>query len=214
VKKIDLHTCENELKKRWELPYLWGKKQNDEWDNYSKFIYEIDYWEQLLLKINQVSKDKNLNNSGFLNYSANRWYNFKSAMALESIFTQLEGVVPTLNHKNKLVDFHIAEIEFDHKTSVFPKAFGHNLIYAQQYPKSLITWLYKNQSTQGRQHFANRLFLIVYSEKGNHWKLKAEISWLKKIIEDYVANFKEKELHKIEIQPGKAVFSDIIWAIK
>lgn len=214
MKNIDLHTCENELKKRWELPYVWGKKQNDEWDNHSKFIYETDQWEQLLVKIKQVSKDRNLNHSEFLNYSANRWYNYKSAMAVEFIFSQLEGVQPNLNFRNKLIDFNLKGIDFDLKSSVFPKAFDRNLLYAQQNSEKLINWLYTHQSTQGRQHFANRLFLMVYSENGDHWKLKAEISWLKKIIEDYVANFEKDKLHKLEFQPGKPVFSDIIWGIK
>ena len=135
-------------------------------------------------------------------------------MAVESIFTQIEGVKPNINPRNKLIDFNLGGLDFDLKTSVFPRAFGQSLLYAKKNPENLITWLYNNQSTQGRQHFANRLFLIVHSEKEDHWKLKAEISWLKHIIEDYVANFKEEQLKKIEFQSGKPAFSDIIWAIK
>ena len=214
MKKFDLNSIEEELKKRLDSPYEWGRKQNDVWDKKSNFIYEIKDYETLRLKISEVSENSDLNKNDFFNYSSNRWFNFWSAMAVEQIFTEIEGIQSNINSKNRLIDFNFFGIDFDHKTSVFPTGFGQNLEFAQKYPEKLIAWLYKNQSTQQRQHFDNRLFLVVYAKNGQHWKLKAEISWLKLIIEKYVATFETSQLIRFEFHPGKATFSDIIWAIK
>ena len=214
MKKFDLNRIENELKKRLDSPYEWGRKQNDVWDKKSNFIYEIKEFESLKSKIVEVSENCELNKNDFLNYSSNRWFNFWSAMAVEQIFTELEGIQSNINSKNRLIDFNFFGIDFDHKTSVFPNGFGQNLEFAQKHPEKLITWLYKNQSAQQRQHFDNRLFLVVYAKNGQHWKLKSEISWLKQIIEKYVVTFETSELKRFEFQTGKTTFSDIIRAIK
>ncbi|MGB8705437.1 MAG: hypothetical protein WCD31_10445, partial [Gillisia sp.] len=155
-----------------------------------------------------------LNREKFLNYSINRWYNFVSSQAVESIFTSIEGVTGAENSKDKIKDFNLKGIDFDHKTSVFPKAFGHTLEYALKNPKELIEWLYQHQSSQQRQHFANRLFVIVYSKTGEHWKLKSDILWLKQLITKYVATFEVSQLQKLLFSSEKATYSDIIWAIK
>jgi hypothetical protein len=214
MKNFDIISIEEELKKCLDNPYEWGRKQNDVWDKKSNFIYEIKDYETLKMKISEVSKNNDLNKLDFCNYSSNRWYNFWSAMAVEQIFTQIEGIQANINSKNRLIDFNFFGIDFDHKTSVFPYGFGQKLEFAQKDPEKLIDWLYKNQSVQQRQHFENRLFLIVYSKKGQHWKLKAEISWLKLIIEKYVATFENSQLKRFDFHPGKRTFSDIIWAIK
>ena len=214
MKKFDLIRIEEELKKRLESPYEWGRKQNDVWDRKSNFIYDIKDFETLRLKISKVSEDSDLNKNDFFNYCSNRWFNFWSAMAVEQIFTEIEGIQANINSKNRLIDFNFFGIDFDHKTSVFPNGFGQNLEFAQNHPEKLIAWLYKNQSTQQRQHFENRMFLVVYAKNGQHWKLKAEISWLKLIIEKYVATFETSQLKRLEFHPGKTTFSDIIWAIK
>jgi hypothetical protein len=96
-----------------------------------------------------------------------------------------------------LVDFTIKGISFDHKTSVFPKGFGKSISYAKDNPKELIEWLYENQSQEQRKHLKNRLFVVLFSSDGEHWKLKSEILWLEKIILEYLRNFDENKLIKI-----------------
>ncbi|UJH90222.1 hypothetical protein LZ575_15205 [Antarcticibacterium sp. 1MA-6-2] len=187
MKQEELDKIENELKKRWDFPYEWGRIQNDVWDRHSSFIYSTSSWDILRQKCEDAVKSNGLNRREFLNYAFNRWYNYWSAVAVEKIFTTLPGIVPEFNKTNRLVDFNFFGKDFDLKTSVFPKGFGRDLTYCREHPEELILWLYKNQSAQQRQHYANRLFLIVFSEAGNHWKLKAEISWLKQIVTEYVA---------------------------
>lgn len=210
----ELHTIETELKKRLDHPYSWGRVQNDRWDRDSVFIYKTLNWEDVLERAGETAIKQGLDQRAFLNYAANRWYNFWSAKAVESIFCKLPGVLPAQHEKDRLRDFNIKGVDVDLKTSVYPKGFGHHPGYAKKNPLELVLWLYRNQSSQQRLHYANRLFLIVYAEGGEHWKLKAEILFIKQIIENYVANFDPEKMLKFEYQPGKTAFSDIIWAVR
>jgi hypothetical protein len=55
----------------------------------------------------------------------------------------------------------------------------------------------------------------VYSQNGKHWKLKAEIGWLKDIILNYANNFNEGNLTRLKLKNnGEETLSDIIWAVK
>lgn len=208
---MDLNKIEQELKKRLKHPYIWGRKQSNDFDRSTNFIYEIFEFDILLKKI---EAEFGKNEEVFFNYTINRWYNFWSARAIENIFCSLPGVEPALDARDKLKDFMINGIEFDHKTSVFPRGYPDNLQIAMQNPLSLIKWLYENQSQQQRKHLKNRLFIILYSKNGDHWKLKAEILWLKGLIENYVGNFNKTKLHKLTLESNSITFSDIIWAIK
>jgi len=203
---MDLERVERELKKRWSIPYRWGRKQNDDWDEKTNFIYKTYSFESLLKKSEQLNED-------LKNYALNRWYNFWSAMAIEYIFTSSPIVNANKNKYDKLVDFTIDNIPFDHKTSVFPKGFNRTFKYAKEHKEELIYWLYQNQSQQGRKHLKNRLFVVLYDENEEHWKLKAEIFFIKTEIEKYLNNFNKNALSHIEIENCKAL-SDIIWIRK
>ncbi|HSI71141.1 MAG TPA: hypothetical protein VK941_12975 [Gillisia sp.] len=210
----ELHKIEEELRKRLDYPYIWGRKQNDLWDRHSGFIYNTPGWEEVLELARHAAVKHGLEQKAFLDYTANRWYNFRSAKAVEAIFRNVPGVLPVMNEKDRLRDFNLKGMDVDLKTSVFPQGFGHDLHYAKDHPRELISWLYNNQSSQQRMHLANRLFLIVYTEGGEHWKLKAEISLIKQVIEDYVANFDPQKMLKFEFHPGKTTYSDVIWLVK
>lgn len=204
---MDLPRVESELKKRLSYPYQWGRKQSDEWDHLTNFIYTT-YSMQMLLK-----RTENLE-SGVRDYAFNRWYNFWSAMAVEEIFASHRSVKPNRNSYDKLVDFTIEQIPFDHKTSIFPRGFNQTYAYAKAHEDELIEWLYLNQSQQGRKHLKNRLFIMLYDGKtGQHWKMKAEILLLKSAIDGYVAHFSQNQLHRLDFGGGE-IFSDMIWVTK
>ncbi len=211
---LDLQNIEKELKKRHQYPYKWFRKQNDEWDRYTQFIYQIPNWDALARKIEIVAESQEVDKQQFFNYSANRWYNFWSSQAVEHIFGELDGIEPVAEAKDSEKDFYLHGIPFDHKTSVFPKQFNKTFEYAQNHKSELIEWLYKNQSTQKRHHFKNRLFIVVFMRNGEHWKLKAEISGLKNAIQKYVVSFQPKQLHSFTFADGQTTLSDIIWVSK
>lgn len=201
---MDLDKLEIELKKRLALPYQWGQMQNDAFDKKSNFIYTTFYFDKLLQKLEFVDAD-------LKNYALNRWYNFWSAKAVEHIFTSHPNVIANKNSRDKLIDFKINAIPFDHKTSKFPKGFKHSIDYATKNEKQLIQWFYANQSQEGRKHLKNRLFIVVYDRKNKaHWKIKAEIRLLKAAIDKYIVNFSEKNLNTFDFGYGE-IYSDIIW---
>lgn len=211
--KHSLIKIETELKKRLFYSYKWGRKQNDLFDNATNFIYRTVLFDDVLQEIdNRFKKLKDYQD--YFNYTLNRWYNFWSAQCIEQIFCSLPGVVPALDEKDRLIDFTIHGATFDHKTSVFPKNFPYKIEDAIKHTNELIKWLYKNQSQQKRKHLNNRLFIVLYSNDREHWKLKAEINWLKERIDKYMLGFNPDYLMKFEFEQGKSIISDIIWAIK
>ena len=200
---MDLERVERELKKRWALPYRWGRKQSDLWDKETNFIYTTYSVASLIRKTEHLDE-------ALRHYAWNRWYNFWSAMAIEDIFTSHPQVTANKNRYDKLVDFTIEHIPFDHKSSVFPRGFQKPYHYAKEHKMELIYWLYANQSQQGRKHLKNRLFIVLYDKDGEHWKMKAEIMHIKKHIDNYVHRFDKKQLHRIRLEQSEAL-SDIIW---
>ncbi len=203
---MDIERLEIELKKRLLYEYIWGKKQDNEWDRLTNFIYKTYSFKKLLERTQNLNVDVR-------NYALNRWFNFWSAKGIEYIFASHKKVITNKNIYDKLVDFSINNIDFDHKTSVFPRGFKKNIDYAINNKKELIEWLYQNQSKQGRMHFKNRLFIVLYDQNNKHWKMKAEISLLKQKIDEYVINFDEKNLKTFDFGNG-TVYSDIIWVKK
>lgn len=211
--KNELLQIQSELQKRLSIPYQWNRKQNDFLDNKTNFIYRIKTFEKLLAEVDkQFNSNKNF--QMYFDYSLNRWFNFWSAYAVEKIFCSLPNVKPVFNHRDRLKDFSINGITFDHKTTVFPRRFNLTFEQAKQNPLSLIEWLYLNQSKQKRKHYHNRLFIVLFSSDGEHWKLKAEIIWLKELIENYVSQFESNKLFSLQLNKDFKTLSDIIWAVK
>jgi hypothetical protein len=217
---VDLRRVECELKKRYDFGYNWKTKQNDLYDGITQFIYKINRFDDLIKKVeyetSRFSKDygNQFDRNIFYNYVLNRWYNFWSARAVEFIFCSHQLVKTNKNPRDRYVDFSINGIDFDHKTSIFPRGFKHDLSYAMANKRELIEWLYLNQSQQRRKHMMNRLFLIVYDSKNYlHWKVKAELELLKEIIFRYLDSFAVSKLEVFTFEAGRVTYSDIIWAV-
>ncbi|NOR27679.1 MAG: hypothetical protein GQ540_04010 [Lutibacter sp.] len=211
---MDYKALEEELKKRLKFQYSWGRKQVDVFDKQTSFIYKVASFELLLSTI-EIKFKNNAQYNDLKNYALNRWFNFWSAKAIETIFCEHTTVKSHPDSYNKFTDFFINEIPFDHKTTVFPKGFKKSVPYAIEHKHELIEWLYKNQSQQQRKHFKNRLFIVLvnFENENEHWKLKAEISWLKNIVSTYLSKFEPSELHSFYFE-NEIVKADIIWAIK
>lgn len=213
MESLDLQTRERELKKRWVYPYHWGRVQNDLFDAQTRFVYSVPTFDQALEDLKRrfsAAPDR----EALFNYALNRWYNFWSARAVEEVFGSLDAVTPAENQRDRLVDFTLKGVRFDHKTSVFPRGFGHDLTYAVNHSQALIEWFYRHQSQQQRMHFDNRLFLVLYQPQGAHWKLKAELTWLSCVVRDYVAAFDAARLHRFTFAQDRETLSDVIWAIR
>jgi hypothetical protein len=208
-----LKQIETELQKRLELPYHWGRIQNNVDDAHTSFVYEILYFEDVLTEIaRRLLKHKETD--GLFQYALNRWYNYWSAQAIEKIFASFAEVRPHQNPTHRTVDFMLNGLPFDHKSAVFPKKYPHDFSYAQQNPIHMVQWLYKNQSQENRKHNLNRLFLVFYDQSGAHWKLKADISRIQQLIQTYIADFEFMNLLRLELADGLFTLSDVIWVTK
>ncbi len=203
-----LNELQIELQKRVFIPYHWRKKQNNHDDAATNFIYQTFHFEEVMSKICQITNNQR---NELFDYALNRWYNFWSAKACEMAFCRCEGVHAALNEKDRLVDFTINGISFDHKTTVFPKQFNHTPQYARQHPDELIDWLYQNQSQGNRKHLYNRLFVVLYRHDGDHWKLKSNLKLLQQKIQDYVTNFDAHCLKQFSYNQNFTTLSDLIW---
>jgi hypothetical protein len=190
---------------------MWGRKQDDAFDKLTNFIYHITIFEELITHI-QSSFGHHQQIKEIGNYAVNRWYNFHSAMAIEHIFCSHPIVRKYEVEKDKHCDFYIKDIPFDHKTSVFPKNISWSKKWCMNNPKVLAKWLYDNQSSEQRQHFSNRIFLMLYSKHAAHWKLKAELNYLSRIIHQYLDSFNPERLIQLNYAGKKTILTDLIWA--
>ncbi len=211
--KVTLEARELELKKRYVHPYEWGQKQNDEWDERTDFIYHIFSFDAFMKEVETRFKEDPHANE-ILQYALNRWYNFWSAKGVEQIFCSHPSVRAARDGKDRLRDFRIGEISFDHKTSTYPRGFNHDLDFGQKHPRELIEWFYTHQSQQRRKHFENRIFLVLYASDGLHWKLKAELGWLESLIKPYLDNFDSSKLHRFKFEGKGETVADVIWAVR
>ena len=57
---IDLEHIEEELKKRWPYTDKWFRKQNNEWDKRSNFIYNIRDFNEVVSRISATVAKKRL----------------------------------------------------------------------------------------------------------------------------------------------------------
>lgn len=211
---LDLEHIQSNLKKRLDHPYKWFQKQNNLWDNETRFIYKISDWEKLLLKIKETQQVHNFDQVSYFNYSINRWYNFWSAQAVEYMFTTLPGFAPNPKPLEDHYDFKWLGIPIDHKTSIFPKGYGKSYAFAKANKTHLIHWFYKQQSKGQRYHLKNRLFMVVHDSDGEHWKLKAELDILNEAVEAYGRTNTPAVMETLNLEENKETLADIIWVTR
>ena len=235
---VDVEYIESQLKKRLPYKNRWYRKQDDLWDRRSSFIYETPSWEVLIKKMEAAVNRFDYEKKPYFYYTVNRWYNYWSAVAVEQLFTQSKNITANPNPRENHYDFIWHDILFDHKTSVFPKKFEDDFLklknvtlslskgdntginenistayaFAKAHPKHLAQWLYTNQSTGQRFHLKNRLFIIAYARDGAHYKIKAEIGFLKTVIQAYINTFDPSNLIQLDLQSEQQTLTDIIWA--
>ncbi|MBW2961512.1 hypothetical protein [Mesonia aestuariivivens] len=204
---------ENQLQQRLIYPYEFVEIQYENWSTYANFIYDFSSWDALVEAMKATIEAYGLNKREFFNYAANRWFNYWSTIAIEQIFTEVEGIIPSLSYKNRLVDFNLRGIDFSLNITVFPEDFKQTLYYAQHHQEELLYWMCSKHPQQEILSPKNRLFVIAYSNEVEPWKLKAEISWLKTVIQKYVSTFDASKLEQLQLN-GESFYSAIIWAVK
>lgn len=138
----------------------WVVRQNNQLDNRTAHIYNcrtVGELESHAARIDLTPDEAA--------YAIHRWRNFKRHDAWQSLlFEQVPAISLVENPYNKKQDFVIStpeeDIAFDLKVTRYPKTAARNLSDFE-----LAEWFYKNQSTQGRFHLANRFFVVGQPEK-------------------------------------------------
>ena len=167
-------------------------------DKNTKFIYTVNNVTNLL----NICEEKQIDR----NYALHRWYNFNCAKWHEYLFCQNPEVRKEENDFHKTIDFYINHVPFDLKASPFPKNIKEKWDLRKRTDKNkLIVWLYQNQSTEGRQHFDNRLFLICPTLKE-----KSNFDLIKQKIRAFLDYSNQNGFNKIQVNRTE-IFSDIIF---
>lgn len=211
---LPLEQIEAELKKRTAYKQIWGRKQTNAYDKLTEFIYSTKAFDAVIDEVKKrFANHPDVKSIG--NYAVNRWFNFQSAQAVEQMFRSHQAVSPAANSKDKFCDFFIANVPFDLKTTVFPQRAPFTIEAAQRFPEKLASWFYEHQSAEQRQHYANRLFIVLHKQSNPaiSWTLKAELSWLQTLIKNYLDNFDAARLMTLTFREH-TFQSDIIWGIQ
>jgi hypothetical protein len=201
--------------------YDWPKRQDDTWDKLSRFVYGTQDYFELIKNIKGLQSSNPSLELDFEKYVICRWYNFWTSRIIESyIFGEHKRVLPEKDRFHKYIDFYIDGINFDLKCSVFPKKFKPSesdaVNFAINNPTKLITWLYLEQSQQGRWHISNRLFIVFINlnDLEESWRLKKQFSKLRYLINLYLDNFNQNLFMLNDDRIKSNPKSDIIFFIK
>ena len=208
---LDIIQLESELRKRLPYHYSRGRKQNNQRDTMTKYIYKTNTRNDFVSKTKiLVAQHPMYNKKDLFNYAANRRYNFWSAQGVEQMFVNHARVEPEQDRYHQSIDFWIDETPFDHKTSVFPRWRGQDIAYSLEHRWELIDRLYQHQSGQQRFHMQHRIFVLVHAEDGHHRQLKANLSLLESCITQYLDITSLWDMYSFDHQ-GEKVMSDVIW---
>lgn len=174
----------------------WGRVQDDTWDGLSRFVYRVRTAEAVREQAGRVAGEHGLERAAFVHYALRRWYCFWGARLAELLFLEHSGVRPGPPRHHE-VDFTIDGVPFDLKTSEVPRIFLGSVKDLATNPGKLASWLYENQSREGRFHSANRLFLLLVDadEPESAWRLRGDVAALRAAIARFMARRSYVELY-------------------
>ena len=177
-----------ELKKAQTLLKEWPK-QNDEDDTKTNFIYRCSSVEEV--------KDLCQKQNADFQYALHRFYNFGTSKHSEWLFAKY-GACPAEDFKNHDVDFYIATSEpVDLKICTLPKEWKGKPLVTIKQRAALIKWLYENASSESRQHFGNKVFIVCESQKA-----KCDFAQIEQKVMLFTAWAKWHGLTTIEVMDG------------
>jgi hypothetical protein len=176
-----------ELLKVEQMP-PWGRVQGDAWDRASHFVYATHTLPDLRRETKRVAAEMGLPLRDFGQYVIRRWYNFHTHQVALEIALAHPRTRPEPDPFHHTVDFYLDGQGFDLKLTPLPQGFGHSIDYAQAHPEALARWLYRRQSTQGRFHTANRLFVVLYDAAApdRTWELRRDFDRLERAIHAFL----------------------------
>lgn len=173
------------IKERWIMPNEWLNRDTN-------FIYNTNKFEKLIEYTRKYREQKWWDKRKIFSYVCNRRVNKICSFYCERCFEARPQVNKEDDKYNKFVDLYIDWIWFDVKITVFPKN------YEYKWKKELLEYLYQNQSNDYKVRSKNKIYVLLYSQDWEHYKLKCELSIIKKKIDCYMEQWNKNNLYKIE----------------
>ncbi len=166
----------------------WPRVQGDEWDAHSRFIYHIRALDALRQETRRVAAEAGLPVNDFARYVINRWYNLHTHQIALEMLCAYPRVRRQDDPRHPTVDLYLDGIPFDLKLTRFPRAYAHSLEHARAHPQTLARWLYDHQSSEGRYHTANRLFLVLHhaDDPARTWEVRRMFGLLAAAIDEFM----------------------------
>lgn len=191
-------------------------RQTNRLDNATRFIYRINAYSELIkcAEMGRLSKESK-------QYALHRWYNNKTSKVCERIFVEYGARKATIEEDLHHTDIFINGIPFDVKLSVFPQNSTvrkmHLDLKRRNDRNRLIEWFYSNQSSEQRNCFNNRIFVVCKGiNSAENSKLKQSFDQMDVKIKAYMKYlaqtgyaFNDVKVHSSDGQE-RIVKSDII----
>lgn len=196
-----MNRIQQELNKLERLP-PWGRKQANDWDRKSNFVYRVKVLDALYRQAVAKARADRLDENAFTAYVVRRWYNHHTHQAIFDLICRHPQVTAETNSRHHTIDFYLRGMPFDLKLSRFPRAFPGTIDEAMANPAALINWQYQNQSKEWRYHTANRFFIVFHhrTDPAQTWQLRRDFPRLESTLYAYLdaplligANFEDKD---------------------
>lgn len=197
--ELDLHRCLDLMGIDW-------KKQSNDNDSDTNFIYKCETLNQCLEEISKSGVNKN--------YALHRWYNYKTSIETEEIFCKY-GAKHCENKYDHNVDIYISDIPFDVKLTCYPKKLFKQKPYdltTRSGKNDMIRWLYVNQSQENRKQLINRLYVMCDGELySDAFIMKCNFSKIESVVASYMKYIQSHKINEITVEENKKVLCDLLY---
>ena len=122
------------------------------------------------------------------------------------------GAVDEENTKDKLTDFYINGEQFDLKLTAYPTELKDTEIdpHTRAGKNRLIEWLYENQSSEGREGYGNRIFIVCNAPTTKEkYYLKTRFDVIEKKIKAYMSYIKNHPFNTVNLIKNDVLYSNL-----
>ncbi len=167
----------------------WGRQQGNDWDGYSHFVYHVESLDELRRATRRVAAEAGLPVNDFASYVIHRWYNYHTHQVVLDMLCAHRRVRREDDPRHRTVDLYLDDRPFDLKLTRFPHAYPGRLDDVRRRPLELVNWLYQNQSSGGRYHTANRLFLVLHhaGDAQRTWEVRRMFDLLQATVDEFLS---------------------------
>lgn len=140
-----------------------------------------------------------------------RWVSYWSAQGVEAVLGKHPNVTLNPNPTDPRWDFSLTtpdgSIDFDAKTSVWPRQWSGSYDASKNDPVPLIKWLYRKQGIV-RYATQNRFFVVLHASDGRHDLLRAELAKIGAALQQWL---EKPEVLDVQLDSGQQVKAAIVF---